>query len=749
MRLIAGTAALGLGAAALLATGITSATATVTAKAVEVPPTQTVTLATGDRVTVTGSGSSRPGYQLEPGSGGGFMSYDDAAGDHYLVPVIAQPYLGRGLDPALFDVSALVRDGIQGSARTPVRLTFAAGSTPTAPAGISLTSTSGTSVTGYLTVDSARQLGAALKARAGADVAAGRHPGDSPLVAGLTGIALDAPGAPQQAGTPRYAMRNLEINAIGLDGAPDDAMVIIQNTDSQKRFATQQKLSGGMARIAVPVGHYLVFTAEPQLDEHGNPIAQRAVLMDNITVADGPTTTVTVDLRTAASKVSVSTPRPAEQDALAVTWCRFDAAGQHVTREIGSDGNTPIYVNAQPAVQTGKLHYLVQWGGSSQDPGEDYRYDVAFASDDGVPENQAYVARPDQLATVHHRIAADPADPDNAGFLYSGATDEVLLPVSKSGQMLGSAKSFNIPGQRLQYLGSAIGGLWQQEQTTSEYSMEAGVRRFEGGREYTVDWRHGPVVPGGGQFTGPGYPCAACRIGDTVVVLVPRDRDSEPDHSEHRIAVNDSEVAHLVLYRDEVELADIDHSLRVSATGMGETSRNHTFRAVLDLDRSRQATVSQSTNSHTEWTFNDAPAGTLPANDFCPAGDPKTPCQVLPMLTLDYRLATDLVNTSDQARQQLTMEVGHLRYDGAGCEAAIVNAEVSVSFDGGGNWQSATVSQTSGSQGAESPGAGRYQASWNNVAAARPMLRVNATDADGNKISQTITNAYTIAPTLR
>jgi hypothetical protein len=47
-----------------------------------------------------------------------------------VVPAVAIPYIGRGLDRSLFDVSALARDGITGDAHVPVRLTFAAGGPP-------------------------------------------------------------------------------------------------------------------------------------------------------------------------------------------------------------------------------------------------------------------------------------------------------------------------------------------------------------------------------------------------------------------------------------------------------------------------------------------------------------------------------------------------------------------------------------------------------------------------------------------
>jgi len=60
-------------------------------------------------------------------------------------PAAAAPFLGRGLDRSLFDVSALVRNG--DAARIPVNLSFSAGTTPAAPPGVTLTSTGGGTAT--------------------------------------------------------------------------------------------------------------------------------------------------------------------------------------------------------------------------------------------------------------------------------------------------------------------------------------------------------------------------------------------------------------------------------------------------------------------------------------------------------------------------------------------------------------------------------------------------------------------------
>jgi hypothetical protein len=90
----------------------------------------------------------------------------------------------------------------------------------------------------------------------------------------------------------------------------------------------------------------------------------------------------------------------------------------------------------------------------------------------------------------------------------------------------------------------------------------------------------------------------------------------------------------------------------------------------------------------------------------------------------------------------MRLHVDHLGYDGRGSHAPITGAAVSISFDGGVSWTPATVSGTDGN----------YLATWTNPASAEgtsPDLLVTAQDAVGGSISETVTNAYTVATSVR
>jgi len=422
---------------------------------------------------------------------------------------------------------------------------------------------------------------------------------------------------------------------------------------------------------------------------------------------------------------------------VSVNWSRQDSAG--VTAGIdtfSTGGGVSAYSNSQPAAKVGKLRYVAQWGAAGPATGAQYRYDLAYGSDD-VPADQTYVAQPNQVAAVHLVFSSDPAS-SGAG-LFTSVTYDGPNIIS----FVGGGAAVN-PGPLTDYLGDGDGGQWLQSfitQTGLYYRSD--VHTYAGGHSYQQEWAHGPLAPGVGQHTGTEgyYSCFACTSGNVLSVRFDLSGDSEPDHSAQPFGIN--ETTHYTLYQNGAVVADVsDGSTGAELTGI--LSAQTVYREVFDTDFSGAAGVSQSTNTHTDVTFRytpgSSPADTLPSSDVCDltGGAMVAPCQILPVLELNYRLLTDDQNTSTSPVQVLALDVGHLSYAGHGSRAAITSASVSVSFDGGHTWQAAFVAGTRGS----------YVALWQNPSSAAgtsPELRVAATDAAGGSISQTVANAYTIA----
>jgi hypothetical protein len=674
----------------------------------------TVTLITGDQVSVRTSANGKPTFSTRPAAGsGGFVSYQDGTGDRYVVPAVALPYLGRQLDPSLFDVSAMIRDGVTGT--LPLRLSFGAGVRPTAP-----DLTSGTAFT------------AALHKRIGADIAAGHQAGASGLPDGLAGISRAGNGAPGPVVGPFFPLHILQINATDATGQPAaDLIVLLVNTDSSTRENGFVPVVNGIGRIGVPAGNYSALTVFDDFDAQGNLSATRLVTAADFTVADAPTvSTVTLDERTATSALSGTTPRPTIADVSTASAARIDATGANSASASASNAGFPaakVFVKPQAAAKIGTLHYVAQWGGAATRPADGYRYDLAFGAND-IPADQTVVGRSDQVATVHEHLFADPAGGTD-GTLLTAALDPSVNFFDEVGVIR------TMPSDFVDYLGTADGGEWIQADTTPNgVELQGDPHTYAAGHEYSVDWARGPLAAGLTQWTSPQF-CDACTAGSTLSLAIPIVRDTVPDHA-GSYAFFVPGTTHFTLYRDDVKLFDQDGFFGAAVTGIPATPS--TYRGVLDVNLSGATTFSQSTRTHTEITVKYTPTASdspLPTADICAGQTTGTACQILPALTLDYRLATDGTNTSHSPVQTMGLRVGHVSYQGVGSHSPIRSATVAFSFDNGQTWQPASIFGFDG----------QYVAVWPNQAGGSPELRVTATDAAGDAITQTITNAYTIA----
>ncbi|SDK98650.1 S8 family peptidase [Streptomyces indicus] len=119
-------------AVALLATGIPQAPAApgggeaaADPRRLPAPATKTVTLLSGDRVALTGSGEGLQVTSVTPGEGREHIAFSRARveGREYVIPVDATEALARGrLDRGLFDVSTLAAEGYDDASRKTIPL---------------------------------------------------------------------------------------------------------------------------------------------------------------------------------------------------------------------------------------------------------------------------------------------------------------------------------------------------------------------------------------------------------------------------------------------------------------------------------------------------------------------------------------------------------------------------------------------------------------------------------------------------
>ncbi|MCL2552528.1 MAG: hypothetical protein FWE75_10355 [Actinomycetia bacterium] len=724
------------------------------ARSTAVVDAASVTLVTGQKVTVVGHGSGPASYLLQPAGPGddGVVSWQLGAGaDHYVVPIDALPFLGKGLDASLFDVTALARDArsaggaaqtrtqnpvaarldARPGARIPVTLAFTAGTTPTAPPGVTLTSVTGSSAQGYLDPGSGASFARALRQRIGADVAAGRKPGSTPLFGGLTSLAV-AGAATAATVTPHYPLHILQLTATDALGAPADGDAIVLNNDAIAREAADVPIVGGVGRVAVPAGDYTVATIFPAWDAEGSLTDLREVTQLDVTVPDTGAAAVDLDARTATASVSLHTPRPSTREVTALDVERFDATARSAFGlgvETWSDAAFAVSPAAAPSV--GRVQFRARFDTVATDPADAYRYDLAFSADH-IDADQAYSADPRLLATVHHRFSADPAA-DPGASLLAGPFDSGYL----SGTEEVSGYTFLTLPQRLtEYVQTYPGSTWSESVSDSTGMVHGEPRAFAGGATYDIDWLHGPLAPtlGVHHTDEYDYTCLMCTAGPVALLGYETLGDSTPDHLGFSFLP-----PALTVYVNGQLAAENDYP---SAVLTGVPTGAATYRVVLTTDSGGDPGVSQSTHTVTDLTVHSPavpdPGSTLPPSQACGGAPDGTPCQILPALNLSYDLATDPTNTSSSPVQAMAVTVGHLSYDGRGSTAPITSLAVRVSFDGGTTWHRAAVSGAHG----------HYAALWDNPASAAgtsPMLQVTAKDALGGSVTQTVTDAYTVA----
>ncbi|GAA3523476.1 hypothetical protein GCM10022222_01920 [Amycolatopsis ultiminotia] len=683
---------------------------------------QQVSLITGDEVTVFPRPGGSTGFALAPANRQPVQSFQADGGHRYVIPAVALPYLGK-LDRSLFDVTAPAK---QNSGRIGLELSFPEGAAPAALPGITLTSRSGNTATGYFTPESATAFGAELHRRIVADVAAGRPAGSSGLP-----VTIRAAGAAQQVPEqPRYPMHDLELGLKDLDGKPVNGSISLIDTDSASRANLSVDVEG-VARVAVPAGHYAAYSTFVDWDADGNVKAIRTVAVEGFAVDDSAATaTLTVDERTATAPIRVSSPKPAAQQQLQTSVYREDPTGRGLGLIVVGP-ETPQYVSPVAKPSSGRLHYVVQWGGAPPKAEDRYRVDLSFAAE-GIPADQSFATKESELATVRDVLHADPADTMPVA-IDNGPVD----PVIERHGFGASGFYLPAPGTLIDYLGTTHTSQWGQEEvkSSSRQLMLADPRRYPAGSTTTTDWSRGPLSSGLGQWNRQ-QTCEACYSGSTVSLAIPALRDSMPDHT--ALPLFYAPKVHYSLYQDDKQVFDQD-----GATGavVEAPKTPAVFRGVLDVDRTAVPGVSQAGKIRTELSVRYDPAAenpVLPAPHVCQPADSAQPCRILGALTVDYRLDADLTTTSKVGGQALALHVGHAAFSGAGSRSPVTSAAVSVSFDDGATWQPAKVTGTPGD----------YRATWENPpesAGKSPSLKVTAQDRAGDAITQTITGAYTVA----
>lgn len=687
----------------------------------------TVTLPTGDHVMVSGS-SKKPQIRLQPAatSGPGRVLVSHRVGNHlYVMPAVAEPYLGRFLDPGLFDVTRLEAN-LKANGHLPVRISYQ-GATPAVP-GVKITSHRSGVAKGYLTAASAPKFGRALTARWKADRKAG-FPRRSTLFTGVTRMVPDLPS--KALVKPHYPMHTLIIKTIGPDGKPQpEGFIVLINVDNGAKYNGFVEAVDGEARVSVPTGNYSVAGDDLQYNEAANTGTFRLTTVNEYKVT-GSGQTLTLDYRTATQRASVTTPKPADLVNYTFGWNRSDAAGNSSLGDFyGMDAGTDLLITPGGPAKVGKLSVTQNWQLVAPGSTPAYSFDLATVAD-RIPADLHSTFQDGDLGTVDSSYYGDGKATD-AGFVRMPE-----FPGSDGG--FGSFIRVPQGTHRAEYVGTTGAKATWFETLLANYDsfddpgfVDAPDRTVPVGTTQTVDWLRGPLGAGIPKQSGDFAYCYACRTAKKLEISVAPFLDSDPTHSGELFGAEDGlPVARFRFYRNGKKVHDEDDELGGQLT---VPAAKATYKAVIDVDRRLQE-PRQSTSSRTEYGFSSAKggAGKLPSTWACGLGDTKN-CRVLPVLQAKVDLPVSLTGTLPAGKSTVTVTVARVQHAPASAPKTVV-----LEFRPAG-WSWTSVKLTSA-------GGGKYTGTLDatDFGGALADLRVSATDKGGSSYRQTVLRAFTVA----
>jgi hypothetical protein len=741
-----------LGAACLaltLVTGLGTARATTEPppKAAAGPGT-TVTLVTGDKVLVDPTGGVSV---IDPG--GRVFAQLTLNGDEYVIPAEAAPFLGGTLDVRLFNVSYLVRAGLDDAHADALPVKVESGGVATL--GPQARALPKKDAEGF-----GQELAGKWKA--------GQKPGTGRITLAQPEGAPAPPADPMAAPVAYPDYHTVAVDSIDRNGRPGVMLGTIHSLDDPT--FTLFQVGGGVegaaqAVFSVPEGDYSIeasvltgpvedlsstgaLVIEPEFsvtEDTSLTLDARKAVPYEATIEGVPETAGTrYDLitynRTTAQGVQVGNP-PFGNSVTALFLMRLVSAP-----EFG--GIRTLYATPTKRVTKGSLVFLAMTsiGGPT---GADPTYKAVFHEPGGVPASLTRTVKRSDLTTVDSTIHNTPGATSQHQDFYS----MVYLPWTQT--------TFGVSapmggGRRTDYWYSNAPGKISWEPMLAP---DLGVRIFgerrliRPGQRLTETWNKGPQVPSSSapyaQEALYGFQetpdtnvssaleqvCAACRQDDLGLLYLNPYADSVAGH--YRSALDAP--ARVEFYRDGVlaytSATRGDGKLVTQLLDLPLLPEPAEYRLKVTGDNPGM----EDATSTTDWTFrttNRDRAADLPDSVQC-APDPTRRCSFLPLLFVRPDLPLDIDNAAPAGEPfEVAFTVRHQQYQDAPTR---VNATVSVSYDGGVTWSDPQPA-TRGRDGRftaslTNPGSGEYAA-----------LRIKAADRHGNAVEQTNLRAYRLAP---
>ncbi|MFF7779002.1 S8 family peptidase [Streptomyces tanashiensis] len=329
-----------------------------------------------------------------------------------------------------------------------------------------------------------------------------------------------------------------------------------------------------------------------------------------------------------------------------------------------------------------------------------YSYELLKYRAGSIPADQRYRVRTGELATVDSRFHGTTAGAE-AG--YSRLMHSPMQTVANFSfgrvTLQRTLTEYVTTGLRT-YEAMKIGPVWS---AGGAWQVTAATK-FTSGQQVRRDWNKAVVrtaLPSDLDY-------AAARVGGVGAVAAAGLLDS--GSGQWAVIRNGTDKELATVYRDGVLLGTAP-ATNVAFPMVPERAE---YRVVTDVQRD-EAGWNTSTKVRTDWRFHSA------------QGEGRT---LLPVLSVDYRLGTDLANSA-RTRSRTTVGLD-ARHPKGLAGPAITKVELWASYDDGASWRKVRLD-------------GRLNGTIDNPAAAGFVsLRVTATDADGNSVDQTVTRAYQV-----
>jgi hypothetical protein len=684
------------------------------------------TLITGERVALGTSADGTPTVQVLRSASEGPASQDkvvNLGGDTYVIPASAMAYLGRSLDPTLFDATALAAAGF--GDRIPLVLTYQRGTTPSLP-GVTITSAIGGSARGYVTPSGAHVFGAALADKAIADSAAG-WPSSNTLFGSVTRI---APALSTSADViPNFPQTTLIIDGISKTGGPMRfGFGVLFNMDDGRKFAGFVIMFRGEARASVPLGTYAALFDDITFSSDGSLTVREDVVTDfAVTGSQGA---MKVDSRDATAIPSIMTPMPSVPTELSTDLSLRDASHHYELGWgwfLGLPGAS-FRITPQPEPQVGSLRSSTHMTAvDPSTPGGAYDFDASF-SDLGIPADQSHV-----LGPVSGAAMVDNTYDATSLLQIGGAARFVFVPGSHSAST--SYEPIPMPLHRVDYVYAPPGSTVQDLALTNYFAWDPGFvdgpyRRLGTGSSWSEHWFENPYTlsvpqdPANSRYFG----CYACA-SDTRLVFLNSLHDGDPQHFVEVFgSPSGKPIARFTVYRNGEVVFDQPDRLGASVK---IPTAPATYRVVNTLSR-RFTGSSLSTKVATAVTFHSWQGAPAPNNFYCFTRDP---CSVMPVPTAVLDLHTTNRGTLPIGPHVFDLQVGHIQ---GAPSIAIPSVEVAIRRTGTNTWKPLTLSAA---------GSAEYEAHLKVMAWMENRnfdVRVSVTDAKGNSLVRTTQRAFVV-----